>query len=259
MLTFSQLEKYFGPEKKNSPKGVLVEYLQYELLDSIYRQNQSRYLSFMGGTAIRIGYNGNRFSEDLDFDNFKLSFRQFQELLEATMADMKQKGFEVEFRFVKKMAFHCYIKFPKILYDSQLSDIAGEKILIRVDASPKQKNFKPRVYTLNKFDIYRDILLNPSNIILSQKLIAILGRKREQGRDFYDASFLYGITEPDFKYIEQTLKIKKKNFIDKVLKRCKQFNFKHLAQDLEPFLINPEQKERVIKFNSFIKERLKII
>lgn len=257
MLTFSQLKTYFESSIPVSPKSILVEYLQYELLDSIYKQKGSQYLSFMGGTAIRIGYNGNRFSEDLDFDNFGLSFHQFQALLENTVIDMKQKGFEIEFRLVQKMAFHCYVKFPRILYHNQLSEAAGEKILVRVDALLKIKRFEPRVFTINRFDIYRDILINPVDIILTQKLIAILGRKREKGRDFYDVSFLYGITNPNFNYLEQTLNIKKDDFIKELLKKCESLNFERLARDVEPFLMKPERKQRVVNFKEFITEKLR--
>jgi len=83
MLTLSQVSQIYNSDiAEKYPKNILVEYLQCEILDSIFKEKESGQLSFMGGTAIRIVYNGNRFSEDLDFDNFGLSFSVFKKLLE---------------------------------------------------------------------------------------------------------------------------------------------------------------------------------
>ncbi len=255
MLTIDQLKKYYPDSPKISSRSILVEYLQYELLDSIYKREESRFLSFIGGTSIRIVYGGSRFSEDLDFDNFGLNFSDFQKLLKEVVRDMSVKGFSIEFRFVEKMAYHCYIKFPHILQNSEISKLPGEKILVRIDAPKKEKIFSPRPFTLNQFDIYRNILVNPADIILSQKMITILQRKREKGRDFFDISYLYGFTKPDFAYIEKILKIKKTDFQSKIVKKCEELDFNRLAKDIEPFLINPEQSERVVDFPNFIKEK----
>lgn len=259
MLTLSQLGQVYGLSvAKNYPKNILVEYLQCELLDSIYKEKESGNLSFMGGTAIRVVYQGNRFSEDLDFDNFGLSFASFKKLLEKVVRDMKDKGFEMEFRFVEKGAFHCYIKFPNILFSEKLSGYRGEKMLVRIDTVQKRRRWKPDFYTLNKFDIYRNILVNPPDIILSQKLITILERKREKGRDFYDVSYLYGFTEPNFKYIESELGVGKDIFIKRLFQKCEKLDFAGLAKDVAPFLIKPEQSQRVTDFKSFIRQKLKI-
>lgn len=256
MLTFPQLKKYYSEVKNTPPKSMMVEYLQYELLDSIYKQKKSAQLSFIGGTAIRIVHSGNRFSEDLDFDNFGLSFDEFQNLMNDVIDDMKLKSFIMEIRLVEKGAYHCYIKFPHILQEANLSLMVNEKILVRIDTVEKEKFFDPQMHTLNKFDIYRSILVNPIEIILSQKLMTILGRKREKGRDFYDVSYLYGKTEPNFPYIEKTLSISKDKFIEKILARCEELDFVFLAKDVEPFLIEADQSSRVIGFKEFIKKQL---
>ncbi|MCK9378606.1 MAG: nucleotidyl transferase AbiEii/AbiGii toxin family protein [Candidatus Moranbacteria bacterium] len=258
MLTLPQLKKYYSDIANVSVKSILVEYLQYELLDSLYKQKKSAFLSFIGGTALRIVYEENRFSEDLDFDNFGLSFDDFAELMEVVIADMKLKGFEMETRLVEKGAYHCYIKFPHILQESNISAAGNEKILVRIDIVRKDKNFEPILHTLNKFDIYRNILVNPPEIILAQKLITILQRKREKGRDFYDVSYLYGKTQPDFSYIEKTLAVSKNEFIEKLVARCEELDFKYLAKDVEPFLLQSEQSARVVDFLEFIKKQLSI-
>ncbi|MEI6587714.1 MAG: nucleotidyl transferase AbiEii/AbiGii toxin family protein [Candidatus Moraniibacteriota bacterium] len=256
MLTLDQLKKYYSDIKNASPKSILVEYLQYEILDSIYKQKKSAQLSFIGGTAIRIVHGGNRFSEDLDFDNFGLSFEEFQELMWEVIEDMRLKGFVMEIRLVEKGAYHCYIKFPHILQESKIDSEVSEKILVRIDTVKKEKLFNPEAHTLNKFDIYRTILINPISIVLAQKLMAILGRKREKGRDFYDVSYLYGKAQPDFSYIEKTLSLSKNEFIEKLLARCQDLDFTYLAKDVEPFLIEPAQSSRVVEFGEFIKKQL---
>ncbi len=257
MLTLSQITKiYDSAAAKKYPKNILVEYLQCEILDSIFKEKASGQLSFMGGTAIRIVYNGNRFSEDLDFDNFGLSFAEFKKLLAKAAQDMTVKGFKMEIRFVEKGAFHCFIKFPDILYNEKLSGYRGEKILVRIDTVKKKNNRKPNLYVLNKFDIYRNIIVNPPDILLSQKLMAILGRKREKGRDFYDVSFLYGFTKPNFEYIKNELRMNKEVFAEKLLKKCDSLDFSRLAKDIEPFLENPDQAQRVIGFKDFINQKL---
>lgn len=253
MLTIEQLRTYFEDVPNTHLKHMLVEYVQCELLNSLFKQKESVQLSFIGGTAIRIAYGGNRFSEDLDFDNFGLSFEEFSILLDKTVQDMKVKGFHIEFRLVEKDAYHCYIKFPEMLKNAGLSTLSEEKILVRIDTMRKERVFAPQVMTLNKFDLYHDILVNPISILLSQKLITVLERKREKGRDLYDISFLYGRTQPDFSYVEQVYGLSKVDFIAKFLDRCAELDYSALAKDVEPFLIDPKQANRVTHFLPFIQ------
>ena len=55
MLTIDQIAGYFpGTLFQINPQGTLVEYLQYELLDSLFKHAEAAHLSFIGGIAIRI-------------------------------------------------------------------------------------------------------------------------------------------------------------------------------------------------------------
>ncbi len=252
MLTVAQISGYFPlPLRQRNPRGMLVEYLQHELLDSLYKNEAARRLSFIGGTAIRILHDSPRFSEDLDFDNFGLTFSQFEELLKTVCRDMEYKGFLIEFRFVEKSAWRCYIRFPKILHEAGLSPDAERKILIRIDSETKEKLYDPKKVFLNRFSVYRQILSAPAEILLAQKLLAVLYRKPEKGRDIFDVSFLTGLAVADFDYIERTVGLERPEFLRRFAARLGELDLNALARDVEPFLFAPEQRQRVAGFRDF--------
>lgn len=260
MLTPEQLRAlYPAPIVQHHGRNILAEYIQHELLDSLFKQDASAYLSFTGGTCIRIMYGSHRFSEDLDFDNFGLSFSEFQDLLEATLADIRAKGFEADYRFVEKGAYHCYVRFPRVLQAHALSALPGEKVLVRVDTMQKEQLRAPTLVTLNAFDIYRQIAVNPPDVVLAQKMIAIRERKREKGRDFYDVSFLYGRTEPNVRYLEALLHESFSDFTQALLLRCRTLDYAKLARDVEPFLMNKDDTKRIETFLPFIEQKLKAV
>ena len=116
----------------------------------------------------------------------------------------------------------------------------------------KESVFQPATYTLNRFDIYRDIRVNPVSVLLSQKLLAALERTRAKGRDFFDISYLYGMTQPDWEYLERVTGLDQVAFRQKFLDRCEGLDFALLAKDVEPFLLSPEQVTRVSGFREWI-------
>jgi len=258
MLDFDQIKEYFnGSEAQRNPKGMLVEYLQYECLDSLFKNPGSEKLSFIGGTAIRIVHDSRRFSEDLDFDNFGLGYNDFKGLAGKACSELEVKGFEIEKRFLEKgKNYHCYIKFPNILFKLGISSHKDEKVFLSIDAEQKKKLFSPEMVSINKFGVFRNIIVDPASVLLSQKLLAILFRKREKGRDFYDASFLAGKTKPDYAYLKKITGLAKDEFCAKITKRCARLDFKALAKDVEPFLFDGDQAERVLSFKQSLPDIL---
>ncbi len=249
MLTIDQIAAYFPEDVfRRNPEGALVEYLQYELLDSLFKNRAAARLCFIGGTAVRILHQSVRFSEDLDFDSFGLTFTEFEALLATACRDMEYKGFMVEYRMVERGAFHCYLRFPEILYQTGISPDKGRKILVQVDSESKEPNYKSQVVVINKFGVFRRILGAPPGVLLAQKMMAVLFRKREKGRDFFDVSFLLGMTRPDYDYIEKTLRVGADEFRRMFTKRLEKLDLEFLARDVEPFLFTSDQRERVLYF-----------
>lgn len=249
MLTIAQIASYFSEAVfRKNPQGVLVEYLQYELLDSLFKNKAAAHLSFIGGTAVRILHDSIRFSEDLDFDGFDLSFADFEALLKAACRDMEYKGFTIEYRVVERNAFYCYIRFPEMLYKTGISPDKGRKILIQIDTEAKNRYYTPKTLILNRFAVFCRILAAPPPVLLAQKMMAVLFRKREKGRDLFDVSFLLGITTPDFNFVKNSLGVEKKEFLQMFSDRLAALDLEYLARDVEPFLFVPEQKNRVLFF-----------
>ncbi|MEW5894166.1 MAG: nucleotidyl transferase AbiEii/AbiGii toxin family protein [Candidatus Omnitrophota bacterium] len=246
------LQKY--PERlRGFKENILTEYLQYKTLDIIYKSKYADKLIFIGGTAIRIVYQGARFSQDLDFDNQGLSQEDFGKVAEIILRELELDGYQVEIKNVFKGAYHCYIRFPGILYQHGMSGHKQQRILIQIDAEPQHYEKEKTKFLINKFGLFRYINTVSPSLLLSQKIAACLERKREQGRDFFDVVFLMSAAQPDYGYLKMKLDISTKaQMIAALRKRVSGINMEALARDVEPFLFDPAQKERVVLFNDWL-------
>src|SRR3989338_4828547 len=204
MLSFSDLKKDFADGVKGFKENILKEYIQCKILEIIFDSKIASNLSFIGGTALRIIYNTNRFSEDIDFDNFNLSEKDFFEVSELVKNRLQLEGFNVEIQTLSRHnTCHYYIRFPGLLYQNKLSTHVTEKILIKVDTQSQGFSYVPEKKILKKFDVLTQINVAPIDILLSMKINAILARKRTQGRDFYDVAFICEQTKPNYDFLKQ--------------------------------------------------------
>jgi predicted nucleotidyltransferase component of viral defense system len=254
MLSLQEIEKYYPENIKGFKRNILREYLQYKILQIIFNSKQANKLSFLGGTALRIVYDNARFSEDLDFDNFGLKEKEFDEISLLIKKQLELEGYDVEIRNVFKGAYRCYIRVPKLLFDNGLSGYEEEKILIQLDTAPHRFRYKPEKVIINKFDVFTEINVTSLDIILSQKIFAVFNRKALKGRDFFDIVFLLSKTKPNYDYLNLKLKIKNgQELKDRLLVFGSKVNFKELAKDVESFLFNPEDSKKVALFMRYIK------
>jgi hypothetical protein len=134
-----------------------------------------------------------------------------------------------------------------------LSGYETEKILIQLDTESQKYDYSPINYMLNKFDVFEQIKVAPTDILLSQKIWAILNRKTPKGRDFYDATWLFSLTSPNYDYLQVKSGISDlKNLKERLSLKCQEIDFKALKKDVEPFLVNPKEINRVQYFRDFI-------
>lgn len=257
MLNLTEIEKFYPESVHSFRKSMLREYLQFRILEIIFKSDYARKLSFLGEAALRICYGSTRFSEDIDFDNFDLKMSDFEKILEFIKKSLEADGYMVEIKNVKKAAYHCYIKFPRLLFDNKLSGLEEEKILIQLDTLAHNYKYKPAVFTLDKFDVFGDIFVTPKDILLSQKIYAAVSRKNPKGRDFFDIIYLLRDTKPNYDYLEEKMGITNSEKLKaSFLKFCKNIDFEIISRDVAPFLVNPKEIERVTKFPEFFEKML---
>lgn len=257
MLNLNEILPFYPEPLRVHREFILREYLQYKILQIIYTiPDRGENLCFLGGTALRIVHGNQRFSEDLDFDNSGLTEDYFETISETVKTNLEHEGYEVEIKTVYRGAFHCYIKFPKLLFNEGLTGHISEKILIQLDTEPQHYSFTPDSHILNKFDVFTEIRVTPLNILLAQKCYAIINRKQSKGRDFFDVIFLLskGVT-PDYGYLELKLKIKDaKALKDRLFKTCSNLDMKAMADDVAPFLFNNSDAKKIIMFEQYLKQ-----
>jgi predicted nucleotidyltransferase component of viral defense system len=255
MLELGQIESLYPEPVRVFKKNILREYLQYKILEIIFESKFANRLVFMGGTSIRIVHGGSRFSEDLDFDNFELTKNEFEELSEIVQKKLILEGYSIELRNIFKGAFHSELGFLNILHENGLAKHKDEKLKIKLDTEPQGATYKPEKSIINKFDVFTRIHVTPSDILLSQKLFAILNRKRTMGRDIFDAIFLFGQTQPDFGYLKLKAKISNLSELkEQLLAKCDALDFEKLAKDVEPFLIKPSDSKKILLFRDFVED-----
>jgi len=253
MLDLTTIKKNYPENIQAFERFLLKEYLQCKILSIIFGSEYGNKLCFLGGTAIRLVYNSTRFSEDIDFDNFGLDERDFENLTQLIKRKMELEGFEVEFRNVYKGAYRCYLRFTSLFVKMGLLGYEEEKILIQIDTIKQSYKYDSERYLLNKFDVFAHINVVPKDILLSKKIAAALERKTLKGRDFFDIVFLFSLTSPDYSYLKDKCSIKGLSDVkDRLLKVLNGVDMTKLAKDVQPFLFKPEEINRVVMFKEFI-------
>jgi predicted nucleotidyltransferase component of viral defense system len=254
MLDLKQIESFYPHSLRAFKRNLLREYLQYKTLEVIFASEFAGRLFFKGGTAIHMIHANPRFSEDLDFDNLRLTKNEFIRLTVLVKKKLALEGYDVEVKNSFQKAHHAYLRISGLLYDSGLSGHREEKLMIQIDTEPQAYRYSPDKVVINKFDVVSRINVVPADTLLSQKIYAILLRRRPMGRDFYDAIFLFGKTKPDFVYLRQKLGINNTDeLVKRLLDRCRPLNFGQLAKDVEQFLFVPGDAKKILLFTDYVR------
>ncbi len=254
MIALEALVRQYPEELKGFKRNIIAEYLQCRALSCICESQKGAKLIFMGGTAIRLCHDSMRFSEDLDFDNTGISQADFKKIAGGVSKRLEMEGYKNEVDFSFKGAFRAFLRFEGIFYNYGLSSHENEKLLLQIDAEPQNIKYKTKTHVINKFGVFSRVVVPTAPVLLSMKISALLGRRREKGRDFYDVTFLSAFAGPDFKYLSEKAGIKNKEELKAaLLEKVSGLNMKAVSADVSPFLFKKSDEQRVLYFEDFVR------
>ncbi len=256
--------KNYNSLSKQEELSALKEIYQEIALAGLARSDFFKLAAFQGGTALRIVHQLKRFSEDLDFVLLRPSDSfQWQSYLKAIEIEFNSFGVNLEIKEraaaqgAIKTAFLKEDSFAQILeltYDRLPSDEQKITIKLEIDTQPPGgSNFENAFLT---YPYPFSILLQDFPSLFASKCHALLCRKYEKGRDWFD--FLWYLSRKTpvnylllknalyqaGPYKEQKIPYSKKWLCEAFEKKVSALDWKSARRDVENFL-RPEERKFV--------------
>jgi predicted nucleotidyltransferase component of viral defense system len=191
----------YNPQNEEEILAALREIMQEITLAGLSRTVFFEKAAFYGGTALRIFYGLDRYSEDLDFSLLKPDSNfSIEPYFKAVLDEFKSLGLTVSIKEKKKTKQSAidsaFLKAETIWKEIVLEDIINEtgvrsnktiKIKIEVDLQPPLNFRTEEKLLLRPFSFYVKCYTRSS--LFAGKMHALLYRKwlnRVKGRDWYD-------------------------------------------------------------------------
>ncbi len=262
------LKQYGSIKDQEDQNNALKEIIQHIALLGLQRAKFFDKAAFYGGTALRMLYGLDRFSEDMDFclENMEPSF-SFKPYLETVSSELSQFGFDAQVEekrcgddvavnsaFVKQNTLKAMLLIGKKanrIHNNQLL-----KVKLEVDKNnPRGAKFCKKLISLPTPFMIRT-LTEPS--LFAGKLHAIIARSyinRVKGRDYYDLLFYAARkTKVNIQYLEAKLinskhlsgktKLTKDKLQTLLIDKFKDVDFNKAKEDVSPF-IKAEQRKYI--------------
>lgn len=228
-------------------RGIVREYLQVIILNSIYRHNFGKKMFFSGGTALRYFYNMPRFSEDLDFDTPDLDFKEFGEILNSVKKGLSREGFSPSIHSSERAnLYSAEAHFKDMMRLYGITDKRGMDLMLKIEVFKPPWRIEPESAALSLYGYNFSCLLLGKGNMFSEKLCALF--KRNMARDIYDTLFMLKNRFPLDKGALLANKIEG-DPRELILERLSKMNARELklsAERLRPFLFKEDDIELVL-------------
>jgi hypothetical protein len=190
----------YGPTNKEQAEAALREIMQEVALAGLQRTGFFEKAAFYGGTALRIFYGLNRFSEDLDFSllEVKPDF-SLEPYFQGIITEFGAIGMQVSIKEKTKTpptnVDSAFLKTETVWKELVLEEVIPQegvkapsiKIKLEVDRRPPLGFETEKKLLLRPFSFYVKCFTLPD--LFAGKMHALLFRKwkqRVKGRDWYD-------------------------------------------------------------------------
>lgn len=251
----------YNPRNEQEILSALREIMQEITLAGLARTDFLEKAAFYGGTALRIFYGLDRYSEDLDFSllqpdpNFSI-----EPYFKAILDEFKSLGLNVSIQEKKKTKESAidsaFLKAETIWQEIVLEDVIKQtgvrsnrtlKIKIEVDRRPPLNFNTEEKLLLRPFSFYVKCFTGPS--LFAGKVHALLFRKwknRVKGRDWYDLEWYIkkGISLDMSHFLArakdtndwQSDDISPEQIIELLQKKIEAVSFKNIKEDVVRFI-----------------------
>lgn len=229
----------FANKQEIDAYTILREYIQVKFLDVFFRTVKPKTFFFKGGTALRLLYGSDRFSEDLDFTVSSKTKHPVDQAKQA-VAKLKTEIPDISIKEVKTIAGES----AKISLHGFSSH---HPLTIKLDFSIRENVLTPQVTAIKTMLPIVGISLVDTiskEEILAEKIRAVVNRKK--ARDIYDLWYLLHTGTVCTKHIiDKKMSYYSEHFkFETVNKAIISWDTKDLIQDLAKFL--PKSQRRII-------------
>jgi predicted nucleotidyltransferase component of viral defense system len=190
-------------------QNLVKEAIHLHLLSAMSDAGILRHAVFQGGTALRLCYGGDRYSEDLDFICGKAASYfneiEFKELVEAALETSK-KTLNRDFGIAPDQISLKRPEHPDLVKQASIA-VAAWQIIVPIDATPRAPKSRIKIEFANvpAYDTkpmpvratpglvqVQDVILRAEtpNEILADKAVALTAREALKFRDVWDVWFL---------------------------------------------------------------------
>lgn len=241
------------------------EYIQTLVLKFIYQSKYGGALSFMGGTALRMCYNLKRYSEDLDFalDDKKVSY-DFSALMELVKREMTLRGFDVSSTAnADKTVQKGFLHFAGLGEKLGLNAFhKQQKLHVKIEVDVHPVLLKPderESFFVNRFQEIFPILKHTLSTLFAGKVLALLYRPYDRGRDYYDLIwYLSQKVNLNLGYLNRGSKEKKfkdaKQVFSAVGEKVKNMKPAQILKDMNRFLEDPSDELWIKKYQQLYEQ-----
>lgn len=255
--------KKYDPHTIYEKKNVMKEVMQEIVLCGLSRAGFFKKAAFYGGTALRIFYGLDRFSEDLDFslmavdEDFDITpyfpilqkeIAAFNLRVQLDVRD-KTKSSQIRSAFLKgNTKEHLLLFYPEDVEADHVPANEVIKIKFEIDVNPPSYAAFERKYRL--IPLPYEVNLYDEASLFAGKIHAVIGRSwrnRIKGRDLYDYVFyLSRNTEVNIRHLQARL-IQSGHFADTQMltldgvkqllcERFTEIDFEQAKADVLPFI-----------------------
>jgi predicted nucleotidyltransferase component of viral defense system len=263
MTIIQQMVNQYHPKTLEDQKNAIKEVLQEVVLAGLSKTDFFTHAAFYGGTALRIFYGMDRFSEDLDFsllatdDTFDINkyLKPISEIVKSLGLNFevsrkdKTMDSNIDSAFIKGNTRETLIAiYPNSADSSRITH--NEKIMIKfeVDVNPPMYAQTEIKFRLLPFPY--QVRVYDQKSLFAGKIHAVIARSwknRVKGRDLYDYIFYLSLdTKVNLKHLEARLKqtktieedviLSKELLIEILDRRFEHINYDLAKSDIKPFI-----------------------